>query len=91
MYVDFNTIITAGSLITALGVLFGVCWKFFKWMTEQKNQSDKIKEIQEEQTVICYVLLAALDGLKQLGANGEVSSAHEYLSKHINKKAHDQE
>lgn len=90
MYVNANTIILAGSVIAALGAFIGLAYKIFKWIEEQKAQSDKLQQVQEEQTVICYVLLAALDGLKQLGANGEVTTAHDYLSKYINKKAHDQ-
>ena len=90
MYIDANTIIWASSLIGAVAVICGFAFRFFKWIVEQKEQSKKIVELQEEQTVICYVLLAALDGLKQLGANGEVTKAHDMLSKHINKKAHDQ-
>ena len=90
MYIDANTIILCGSVIGALTVLCGIVYRFVKWIDEQKQQSQKIHELQEEQTVICYVLLATLDGLKQLGANGEVTKAHNLLSKHINKKAHDQ-
>jgi hypothetical protein len=90
VYVDANTIIWCASLLGAIGVLIGFAYRFFSWVEEQKAQSKKIQEIQGEQTVICYVLLAALDGLTQLGANGEVSKAHDMLSKHINKKAHDQ-
>ena len=90
MYVNADTLIWVASILTALTVICGILYKFFKWLSEQKAQSAKIEEMQEEQTVICYVLLAALDGLKQLGANGEVPRAHEMLSKHINKKAHGQ-
>ena len=90
MYVDLNTVIWCGSLFGAAAVLCGFIFRFVKWVVEQKEQSEKINEVQAEQTVICYVLLAALDGLKQLGANGEVTKAHDMLSKHINKKAHDQ-
>lgn len=90
IYVDANTLIWCASFLGAIGVLIGFAYRFFTWVTEQKLQSQKIREIQEEQTVMCYVLLAALDGLKQLGANGEVSQAHDRLSKHINQKAHNQ-
>ena len=90
MYVDANTIIWGASLIGALAVLCGFVYKFVKWFVEQKEQSKKIQEIQQEETVICYVLLAVLDGLKQLGVNGEVTKAHDYLSKYINQKAHNQ-
>ena len=91
MYVDGNTLIWCGSLLAAAAALCGAVYKFVTWLIEQKKQSSKIQEVQEEQTVICYVLLAALDGLKQLGANGEVTKAHDYLSKYINQKAHDQQ
>lgn len=90
MYVNVNTVILCGSLITAVAAMVGLAYKLFKWIDEQKGQSAKIQEIQAEQSEICYVLLAALDGLKQLGANGEVSKAHDHLSKYINQKAHDQ-
>lgn len=90
MYIDANTFVWCASILTAAGVLIGFLYKVFKWVEEQKQQSAKILELQEEQTVICYVLLATLDGLKQLGANGDVTEAHDYLSKYINKKAHNQ-
>jgi len=90
MYITANTIIVCGSVLTAVAALCGFAFRFFRWIVEQKDQTEKIQQIQEEQTVICYTLLAALDGLKQLGANGEVTKAHDYLNKHINKKAHDQ-
>ena len=67
---------------------------------EEKEETDieKIKEMhkedmkamQNELCVVSYGLLAALDGLKQLGCNGEVTRAHDKLSKHLNQQAHDQ-
>lgn len=90
MYVDAETIIWCATFLAAAIALIRYVYKLIMWFVEQKAQSTKIKQIQEEQTVICYVLLAALDGLKQLGANGEVTKAHDYLSKYINQKAHDQ-
>ena len=42
-----------------------------------------------ENGVICYGLLACLDGLKQLGANGNVTDAYNKLEKHINNQAHE--
>lgn len=90
MYVDFNTIILIGSLITAISLIAGLFYKLVAWISEQKLQTKKIHEIQEEQAVISYVLLAVLTGLKQLGANGEVTKAHDEFEKHLNKKAHEQ-
>lgn len=90
MYLNAETIILCGSVLAALTAMAAFAYKIFSWISEQREQSGKIQQIQEEQTVICYVLLATLDGLKQLGANGEVTKAQDYLSKYINKKAHDQ-
>lgn len=55
-----------------------------------KQEAEKNKLIQDELCVISYALLAALDGLKQQGCNGEVTKAHEKLGKHINQQAHGQ-
>ena len=55
-----------------------------------KQEAEKNKLIQDELCVISYALLAALDGLKQKGCNGEVTKAHEKLEKHINQQAHGQ-
>lgn len=90
MYVDVDTIIKLVAFLTAIGALIGIAYRFFKWYETNQDQSAQIQEIKSEQSEICYVLLAALDGLKQLGANGEVTKAHEHLSKYINQKAHDQ-
>ena len=100
MVVDSSTIILGAEVIGALGVIFGIIReivRFFDRQKEQdkdiekikKEQEKDIKTIKEEQTMITYVLLAVLDGLKQQGCNGEVTKAHDELSKFINKKAHD--
>lgn len=51
----------------------------------------EIKKINKENTIMCYALLACLDGLQQLGANHSVPEAHQMLSKHLNKAAHDED
>lgn len=56
-------------------------------LREERNK--EIKSIKKENTVICYALLACLDGLQQLGANHTVPKAHDMLSKHLNQAAHD--
>lgn len=88
MYVDSSTIITCASILTATGILIGALFKGFKWYEKQNKQDDEITQIKEEQCLICYGLLSCLDGLKQLGANGNVTTAHEKLEKHINQSAH---
>jgi predicted negative regulator of RcsB-dependent stress response len=57
--------------------------------TKDKEAKD-IQELRDELCVLSYGMLAALDGLKQLHCNGEVTKAHEMLSKHLNKQAHGQ-
>jgi hypothetical protein len=81
-------IITAASLITALGVIFGFAFKVHKWYLKQEQQDKEIKQIKEEDTLICYALSACLDGLQQLGANHTVPVAKEKLDKYLNQQAH---
>lgn len=89
MYIDANAIITTASVITALVVIFSAVFAVYKWYLKQEKQDKEIKAIKEEQGVQCYAMLACLDGLKQLGANGNVTDAYNKLEKHINKQAHE--
>ena len=95
MYLDAETIIQFGALLGVIATCLGMLWKMFRWIEKQREQDveiaglkKEISEIKEEQSIICYALLATLDGLKQLGANGNVSAAHNSLEKHLNKQAH---
>lgn len=81
-------IITFASLITALGVIFGVVFKVHKWYLKQKKLEEEIQQIKEEDTLICFALSACLDGLQQLGANHTVPIAKEKLDKYLNQQAH---
>lgn len=89
MYVDATTIIQTAALVGAFGTLGALLYKVFQWIERQKKQDEEIVAIKEEQCILCYGLLATLDGLKQLGANGNVTKAHEQLEKHLNKSAHE--
>lgn len=89
MYIDANTIIVTASVITALVVIFSAIFAVYKWYLKQEQQDKEITRIKDEQGVICYGLLACLDGLKQLGANGNVTKAFNKLEEHINKQAHE--
>ena len=55
---------------------------------EINDEKKEIKELKEEQALICFALLSCLDGLEQLGANHSVPIAKEKLSKHLNIQAH---
>lgn len=81
-------IITFASLITALGVIFGVVFKVHKWYLKQKKLEEEIKQMKEEDTLICYALSACLDGLQQLGCNHTVPDAKDKLDKYLNQQAH---
>lgn len=56
----------------------------------KRKESEDIQTIKDELCVLSYAMLAALDGLKQLHCNGEVSKAHDRLEKHLNQTAHGQ-
>lgn len=81
-------ILTGASVITALGVIFGVIFKVYKFCLRQEQQEKEIKQIKEEDTLICYALSACLDGLQQLGANHTVPIAKDKLDKYLNQQAH---
>ena len=101
MYIDWDVIIKIGGVITALATIIGAIVIIAKWFNKQNQQTTDIadikkhheadiKELRDELCVLSYGMLAALDGLKQLHCNGEVTKAHEMLSKHLNKQAHGQ-
>ena len=99
MYIDGQTIITIGGLITAIGLIIGVFIKAHNWYIEQEQQGKEIKELRnlhnsdmnsvaEETELICYALSACLDGLQQLGCNHTVPDAKLKLDTFLNNKAH---
>ena len=100
MYIDWQTIITAGAVVSALGVLIGIVLKWHKRYLMQVEQGEEIaslKEhheadvhrIKEENCLICFALSACLDGLQQLGANHTVPIAKDKLDKYLNQQAHE--
>ena len=88
MYIDANIIIKLASLLGALGALAGAVIAVYKQIESNKRQSEVIKEMQEEQTIICYGLRGALQGLIEKGCDGPCKDALQMLDKHLNKNAH---
>lgn len=88
MYIDAGTIVEAASLLGALGVIVGAVLALHKQYESNKKQSAVIREIQEEQTLICYGLRGALEGLIEQGCDGPCKDALNLLDKHLNKSAH---
>lgn len=91
MYVDVDTIIMAGSLLTAVVVIFSAIFAVYKWYLKQNQQDLEIERVKSEQCLLTYGILACLKGLKEQGCNGPVTEAIDKIEKHINKQAHDQE
>ena len=91
MYVDVNTIITGGSLLTAVVVIFSAIFAVYKWYLKQNQQDKEIERMKSEQCLLNSGILACLKGLKEQGCNGPVTEAIDKIQKHINKQAHDQE
>ena len=88
MYIDADTIIKAASLLAALGALGGMVIALYRQYESNKKQSEVIKEIQSEQTLICYGLRGALQGLIEQGCDGPCKDALQMLDKHLNQNAH---
>ena len=81
MYITTDTIITAATLIGALGVIGGTIVAIYKFYQKpaklekklenlQKTHDEDIRKINEEQCLATYGLLACLKGLKEQGCNG---------------------
>ena len=81
-------IITAASVVTALGVIFGILFAFFKWLMKRDKNDIEIREIKEEQSILTKGVLACLKGLKEQGCDGPVTIAISEIEDHINKQAH---
>ena len=83
-----DTIIKLAALLTAFGVIGGVALWCFKFVARNKKQDEAISAIRNEQTLICYGVLACLKGLKEQGCNGPVTEAINKIEKHLNVQAH---
>lgn len=88
MWIDVDTIIKTSALVTALGVLGGVAVSLYRASERDRKQSEIIKEMMAEQSLICYGLRGALQGLIEQGCNGPCKDALEKLNKHLNQEAH---
>ncbi len=89
MYIDSDTLIDLAAVVAAFGSLLTLMVGVYKIFARDKRQSEVILAIQEEQTLICYGILACLKGLKEQGCNGPVTDALNQMEKHLNKAAHE--
>lgn len=88
LYIDANTIITLGGLVSVILLLGGILLKIHKWYLRQENQAAEIQELKQENRLFCEAMFAMLDGLEQLGANHTVTETKHKLQAHLNKQAH---
>lgn len=98
----WQTVITAGAVVTALTVIVTVLLKFVRWVDEQKKQRKDLtaleakhdndnNAIQDELQLLTYGVLACLKGLQEKGCNGPVTEAIKRIEKELNQKAHHRE
>lgn len=73
-----------GAIITVVKYLTSSHDRVQKW----DEYDNEIKQIQKEQCMLTYCMMATLDGLQQLGCNGEVKKARTKIDEHLNKQAH---
>ena len=88
MYIDIEAINSIAKLIGSVGVIAGVLIGLYKFIERDRRQSKLIKDIQAEQTLLCYGIRACLQGLVEQGCDGPVHDALDKLDKHLNKAAH---
>lgn len=86
IFKDF--LLVLAEIFGAAAVVFSAVFALYKWVLKQNAQDVEIKALKQEQTVICYGVLAALKGLREQGCNGPVTQAIDKLEKHLNIQAH---
>lgn len=88
MQLGVDGIITLASLLSALGAIIGIIIAVYKFVEMDARQTAAIKRMEEEQTIICYGLKGALEGLIEQGCDGPCKDALGKLEKHLNQSAH---
>lgn len=89
MYVTWQTLLTAGAVITAIATIVKYFSRGFKWVENQNKQEKEINDIKTEQELLTFGVLACLKGMKeQLGCDGTVTEAINKIEHHLNAKAH---
>lgn len=83
-----QSIITAGSVITALVLVWKYMRKIGDFVQRQSKQDEELAAIRSELTLLCYGLKACLQGLAEQGCDGPVHEALDKLDKHLNQAAH---
>lgn len=88
MYISIETVHGVAKLLGSLAVIGGALWTLYRFLERDKKQGKLIRDIQEEQTLLCYGIRACLQGLAEQGCDGPVHDALDRLDRHLNQKAH---
>lgn len=88
MYISMETINDLAKLLGSLAAIGTALLAVYKFLERDRRQGKLIKDIQEEQTLLCYGIRACLQGLAEQGCDGPVHDALDKLDKHLNQKAH---
>ena len=86
-----ETVTTSAAVFSALCVLVGAILSVYKVYRNNQRQNEVIEKMQREQTIICFGLKGALQGLIEQGCDGPCKDALAMLDKHLNKTAHEAE
>ena len=86
----WQSIITAGGVLSALLLLLTTYNRVYRWTLRQKEQDEELKAIRKENTLLTYGVLACLKGMAEQGCNGPVREAIDKIEKSLNLRAHDQ-
>ena len=86
----WQSVITIAAFVGAVAALIKYYNRGYDFVKRQEKQDEIIKDIQTEQALLTYGVLACLKGLHEQGANGPVTEAINKLEKHLNEKAHEQ-
>ena len=88
MTITYDVLIKTVGFILSVSAVVALIWRGFKHIDDMHGNKKEIEEIKEEQQMLCLGIFACLDGLKQLGANGNVTEAHRKLHEYIMNEAH---
>ena len=86
--ITWQSIITFAALLAAITAILAKYNKGYDFVKRQQKQDEIIEDIQKEQALLTYGILACLKGLKEQGCNGPVTEAVNKIEKHLNEKAH---
>ena len=70
---------TIALILGVLGTIGGIVIAFFRFYRRFERLEDKVKQDDTLLKALCRGVFACLDGLHQMGCNGEVSKAIELL------------